>query len=215
MSAPGGDDPSLEPSSLPETDPPTLEAVSVSSSGQDTDAPGKTDGSNAWTAQTRSERLFLWWAHHQSAQWILLVMLSALAGSGYMWPQWTTRWWRASPMEPSMVVLTRPVVLVANSQQSGGSSTRRPSPPKPFRVAEGECILVAIADADGTAGIFEPANLKAIDRVAMRLKQLPQVDSVLWLDEIPTFNVFGLSGQMLPSENASQRQIDLSRRRVL
>ncbi|MEM6777931.1 MAG: efflux RND transporter permease subunit [Planctomycetota bacterium] len=215
MSAPGGDDPSLQSSSLPETDPPTLEAVSVSSSGQDTDSSGKTDGSNAWTAQTRSERLFLWWAHHQSAQWILLVMLSALAGSGYMWPQWTTRWWRASPMEPSMVVLTHPVVLVANSQQSGDSSTRRPSPPKPFRVAEGECILVAIADADGTAGIFEPANLKAIDRVAMRLKQLPQVDSVLWLDEIPTFNVFGLSGQMLPSENASQRQIDLSRRRVL
>ena len=62
---------------------------------------------------------------------------------------------------------------------------------------------------------FTPHGVKALRQIAAKLEELPQVDEVTWIDNIPTLNVFGLRENLLPPEDASQEAFDIAREESL
>ena len=157
-------------------------------------------------------RLFFWWADHPGAQLAVFVAMSTLATIGFTNPALITD-------------LIPEAVQQADDSGASNRSDRRdmdypsggrvPDNVQPFQVGGGQCVLVARVDPSGTADLFTGSHLRAMRRVAEGLQSMPQIDNVMWLDSVPGFNLFGLSGTLLPSDNASQRQLDEARSRVL
>ncbi|TWT95649.1 efflux RND transporter permease subunit [Neorhodopirellula pilleata] len=162
-------------------------------------------------------RLFFWWADHPWAQFTLLVLVTVLALIGYRNPS----------------IVRDLFVSAATSDDPEPRRSRRNDTARsaanaanvePFQIAGGDCVLVvdvmpSAADgdqpADGPDDFFRAAALSAIRDVAAELESMPQVDSVLWLDNVPGLNLFGFAGTLLPSSNASPRQFDNARQTVL
>ena len=179
-----------------------------------------------------STRLFYWWADSTWAQLLVLAVVSSLAGIGYVRPELVLDLFRdAKPVEDDMwfpaVSLAKhssdktkrssdktsvPVTRVQNRRR-GQQRNRNQS--SNFYVGNGECILIAIVDSPDESGFFTGPNLRAMYRIADELPGMPQVFDVMWLDNVPGFNLFGLAGTLMPSENASQRQMAAARKRVL
>jgi len=63
--------------------------------------------------------------------------------------------------------------------------------------------------------LFSQPAIAAIRRVVAALEQLDEVAGVVWIDQIPTFNAFGLPGRMLPDDDAPAEQFKEARERVL
>lgn len=165
-----------------------------------------------------STRAFYWWADSGLAQFTLLCVMTTLACIGYFNPRLITDAWFA---DPKAMIVDADVRAVALQQASQSEQTETQSeqinPPdiETFQVAGGDCILVATIQQPTAEGFFTPENLRAIYRVAEELEKLPQIESVLWLDNVPGFNLFGLTGTLVPSPNASPRQMETARKRVL
>ncbi len=156
------------------------------------------------------ERFFYWWADHPSAQVCVLVAVSAFALVGYMNPAIV----RDLVISPNIDTGTQPAKPqrreAANRQRGEGAAVDV----EPFQISGGECVLVAeVIDQD--ADFFSAAGLTAIRDVAHEIEAMPQVASVLWLDNVPGFNLFGLAGTLLPSSHASPRQFATAREQVL
>ncbi|WP_182864940.1 efflux RND transporter permease subunit [Rhodopirellula sp. JC639] len=159
-------------------------------------------------------RLFFWWADHPLAQIAVFLVMSTLAAIGFTNPSLIT------DLIPDRLEQSED----SNASTRSGRDRRRMDTPgggrvpenvQPFQVGGGQCIVVATVDPASDADFFSGPNLRAMRRVAEGLQQMPQIDSVMWLDSVPSFNLFGLSGTLLPSDNASQRQLDQARSRVL
>lgn len=159
-----------------------------------------------------AERVFFWWADHPIVQVAILLFISSLTVIGFTKPRLVTDWFPAS-------------LLSDDAEDSSRRTSGRPDPNipadrrapdvQPFQVGGGECVLVASVSDDDSNDFFTSEHLKAMRRVAEGLESLPQVSNVMWLDSVPGFNLFGLSGTLLPSENASTRQFEEARERVL
>lgn len=175
-----------------------------------------TEGSNR--ARRLSTHCFHWWADHTGAQLLVFLSLSVLAGIGYTHPEWVRNLFLDDGVYDESYFIPS-IVRVSNSS-SGGADRRvtqrsQPENQSPFQVGGGECVLVAIVDPPSDDGFFTRENLSAIYNVAEGLQELPQVGRLIWLDNVPGFNLFGLSGTLLPSPNASQRQMRTAKERVL
>ena len=108
------------------------------------------------------------------------------------------------------------VTLVSRLAKREQQRSARPSEQvRPFQLGGGDNILVAIADDSDPRGFFTPGNLRAIHDVCAALEELPQVHDVTWLNTVPGLNLFGLSGTLVPSPNASPRQMEEARERAL
>ena len=164
----------------------------------------------SWTA-----RAFTWWADHPAAQVTVLVLVSVFAIVGYRNP---------SVLSDHLVPLLESLSPV---EEEGSDEFQErlnrnyldaakppPSNVRGFQVGGGDCVLVVTVESD-EEDFFTAQRLGVLREVADGLEALPQVESNLWLDSVPEFNLFGLTGTLLPSENASQRQIDDARKRVL
>ncbi|MCA9091639.1 MAG: MMPL family transporter, partial [Planctomycetaceae bacterium] len=79
-----------------------------------------------------------------------------------------------------------------------------------FGLEQLECFVVF----DGKS-VFTKSNIQAMLAAKEALAQLPQVASVVWLDDLPTLNLFGLTEPLLPETNASEAEYAASRERVL
>lgn len=160
-----------------------------------------------------ASRLFYWWADHPLAQITVLVVMSVIALIGFVQPTLITDRlsWLVDQETPLEQLSEQPRLPTL------GTATRRapPSNVQPFQVGGGECVLVARIADSSDADFLTPEHLRAMRQVADGLQAMPQVRSILWLESVPGFNLFGLSGTLLPSENASSRQLDRARERVL
>ena len=152
-----------------------------------------------------SRRPFHWWADHPAAQILVFVVVSALAVVGYLKPSLVRELFVGRPAEA-------PPAESKLDPTATQNSTPAVHPPdiQPFQVADGECVVVATSD-----DFFTEANLLAIRNAVADLQALPQVASVLWIDNIPGLNLFGLPEPLLPRKNASARQMRLGRQRTL
>lgn len=80
----------------------------------------------------------------------------------------------------------------------------------PIRVAAGDVIVVARSD-----DFFTPDGADAIRAAVAALESLDHVESILWMDEAPMMNVFGLPEPILPSRNASPTRFAAAKQRAL
>ncbi|MCA9260331.1 MAG: MMPL family transporter, partial [Planctomycetales bacterium] len=80
----------------------------------------------------------------------------------------------------------------------------------PVRVAYGEVIVVA-----RSKDFFTPSGAAAIRAAVAALEALPQVDNVLWMDEAPMLNLFGLPEPILPNRHASAARFAAARERAM
>lgn len=164
-----------------------------------------------------STKVFYWWADSTWAQSALLFVMTTIAGIGYYDPELITDNWFPEPKATVVDASVRAVALQQSVQTQADAESDQINPPRieTFQVAGGDCILVATVENPTAAGFFTPENLRALYRVAEGVEKLPQVESVLWLDNVPGFNLFGLTGTLVPSPNASPRQMETARKRVL
>ena len=160
--------------------------------------PFMADGGKSREALNR--RILAWWAGNWPLQIFVVALLTLLAIIGHV--------------QPSLV---RDLFIAPSAEESaqpfapGRKSTPADKPDvQPFQVADGECILVVTSE-----DLFTDANLRAVREVVENLEALPQVSRVLWLDNVPGLNLFGLPEPLLPRDNASPRQMETGRQRTL
>ena len=147
-------------------------------------------------------RLLAWWAEQTLLQLLVVVLLTAVAIIGHVQPELLHDLFARSQVSEEEPQLSRVATRAAASEQKPDV--------QPFQVADGECIVVVTSD-----DMFTNANLIAVRAAVEELESLPQVSRVLWLDNIPGLNLFGLPEPLLPRDNASGRQMELGRERTL
>lgn len=150
----------------------------------------------------QARRLFAWWADQPLIHVAVLLAVSILAVIGYMRPELVTDLFQTnseseSGYEPSTL------------ETAAATYSAPPSNVRPFRVAGGECVVVARSEQ-----FFTRAGMTAIRQAVEDLEALPQVHSVLWLDSVPGMNLFGLNAPLLPHSKASSRQMEAGRGRA-
>ena len=147
-------------------------------------------------------RFFYWWSDRPVLQSMVLIAATTLAVIGH---------WR-----PALIldVIFPPEPGAAHEDLSDASPLERPEQPppdvEPFRVAGGDCTLVA-----SCSDFFTRANLTAVRQAITALESLPQVHRIVWIESIPGLNLFGLPESPLPRSDASPRQMEQARRRTL
>jgi predicted RND superfamily exporter protein len=151
-----------------------------------------------------SERLFGWWADRPGVQAAVLIVMTLIALLGYYDPSIVRRLVGVAPIPPPY--WERPQQRVTQRPQQ---SARSPNV-RPFQVGGGECVVIATSPH-----FFTSTGLTAIRKAVEDLESLPQVDSVLWLDNVPGLNLFGLPESVLPHSQASERQMEKGRERAL
>lgn len=100
------------------------------------------------------------------------------------------------------------------AQQEEDEFTRPPDGRVPnvaaIRVAAGDVVVVAESD-----DFFTQSGAEAIRDVVATLKSLDQVNDVLWMDEAPMLNIFGLPEPILPNRHASPARFEAAKQRAL
>ncbi len=156
-------------------------------------------------------RLFFWWADHPFAQAFVLVAVSSLAMVGYVQPSLVRDYFVSSDTDEASKP-TRPRRRESANQQRGSGTAANV---QPFQIAGGDCVLVAEVINSDDGDFFTAPAITAMRKVADEIEALPQVASVMWLDNVPSFNLFGFGGAALPSSNGSPRQFETTRKTVL
>lgn len=158
---------------------------------------------NSGEPKGQGRRLFYWWADQPALQAFVLLSATSLAIVGYLKPSLIRDLW--FPPEPE-------AAEAIESTEMAPLKRRNQPPPdvEPFRVAGGQCIVVATSE-----DFFTQESLTAIRSAVAELEALPQVRKILWIESIPGLNLFGLPESPLPRSDASPRQMELSRQRTL
>lgn len=168
--------------------------------------------------EPRATRLFYGWADRTWLQCLVFLILTTLAVIGYVRPTLVTGPFESlfGSQDESEDAVTTPGVIEASAENDDEiAEPVRPPNVERFDVGQGNCVLVATISAESEIDFFDASSLKTLRRVIAEVESLPQVRSSLWLDNIPEFNLFGLSGTLLPSENASARRLASARERAL
>jgi predicted RND superfamily exporter protein len=147
------------------------------------------DRSVGWTVDHR------WWVT------FFILAASSLAIVGYVSPL-TVRNWFLPATEPAGT--TQP--------SSTGPANEPPPNVEPISLSNADAVLVVHSESDQ---FFTPDGARALRQVVDDLKSLPYVRSVLWMDQIPVLNIFGLREPLFPHAESSERRFATARERAL
>lgn len=134
--------------------------------------------------------------------YLLLVVMSAIAGMGYIAP------------ERVRSLIVRPPVEVAAPAPAAGAP--RPAPRKmspnvdSFDLTRSDAVLVIESD-----DIFTPDGAAALRRMVEKLEALPYIRNVVWMDRVPVLNIFGLREPLFPKSQASPARFAAARDKAL
>jgi len=149
------------------------------------------------------DRAFGWTVNHRALVTLFIFLLSAIATVGYIGPEKVWRWLRP------------PAAVVEVSQPE--SPAAQPLPPgrpsvEPVSLSSSDAVIV-VHSADDV--FFTPDGAKTLRAVVAELESLDYVRSVMWMDEIPTLNIFGLREPLFPRDDSSPRRFAMARQRAL
>ena len=84
------------------------------------------------------------------------------------------------------------------------SSADEPTRPavEPVSLSNSDAVIVVHSAADE---FFSPEGAAALRHVVQQLESLDYVRSVLWMDQIPTLNIFGLQEPLFPRQVVQRR----------
>ncbi len=127
-----------------------------------------------------------WIVDRPLAAWLLLTVLSGFAFIGYYDAGLITD------------LFTAPEEVEA-SGGGGRASTGQPPPNvNPISLAGADAIVVVESDA-----FFTPDGAEMLRHVVRTLRAQDYVDDILWMDEAPPLNIFGLQEPLFPRSTAS------------
>ncbi|QDT11488.1 efflux RND transporter permease subunit [Stieleria marina] len=139
-----------------------------------------------------------WIVDHRWVTCFLIVVVTVVTGIGHYDPY---------------LLLPEPTAEVSQPNRQFGKTedVKRPPPNvSPVQVASGDVIVVARSDS-----FFTPEGSEAIRDAVGAIESLQHVRSVLWMDEAPPMNIFGLAENSLPRRNATQARFDDAKERAL
>lgn len=137
-------------------------------------------------------------------QWayLLLVVMSAVAGLGYIAP------------ERVRSLFVRPEVEEAAPAPAAGAPAPRPRKAAPnvdaIDLTRSDAILVIESD-----DIFTPGGATALRHMVATLEALPYIRNVVWMDRVPVLNIFGLREPLFPKSQASPARFAAARDKAL
>ncbi len=135
-----------------------------------------------------------WIVDRPLAAWLLLAVLSGFALIGYYDPRLVTDLFTAATEESEA---TRP--------NPGGTAAPPPNV-DPISLANADAIVVVESDQ-----FFTPAGAKMIRQVVARLQAQDHIGDILWMDEAPPLNIFGLREPIFPHSEASAERFAAAR----
>jgi predicted RND superfamily exporter protein len=145
------------------------------------------------------DRVFGWTVNHRVAVTLFILVMSGISIVGYIGPDNVKRWFQP-PSAPSATVDT----ITADEPA-------RPAV-EPVSLSNSDAVIVVHSAADQ---FFSPEGAAALRHVVQQLESLDHVRSVLWMDQIPTLNIFGLQEPLFPRAKSSERRFALAREKAL
>lgn len=125
---------------------------------------------------------------------LILLLILAFASFGYLFERDT---WRSFLSERGEEGRPREEVLLEDVKDD-------------FQLSRFEAYLIVQGD-----DLLAAENVRAIRSIVAELESLEQIDDVIWIDDIPILNVFGLADPLLPPDDASDASFAQVRERVL
>lgn len=135
---------------------------------------------------------------HRWATLLLILAVTALALLGYIAPQRLTELFASAPE------------ATVDSEPTSAESFEPTPDVDPVSLSDSDVILVVDSD-----DFFTAEGASALRAVVESLEELNYVESILWMDEVPVLNIFGLQQPLLPRATASARQFEESRDKAL
>jgi predicted RND superfamily exporter protein len=136
----------------------------------------------------------------------IFVAMSVASGIGYKRPDLPRQWYAALFPSTSTEVTSPPSEGVNEGTYRKDRDQRVASTP----LFASEVMLVIQAD-----DFFEPKTAKAIREVVDDLNAMPQVSEIIWMDNAPPLNIFGLPEPALPDHRSSPIKFEHAKERAL
>ncbi len=139
-----------------------------------------------------------WIVDRPALAYLLLAVISTFAIIGYYNPRLIADWFEssstASPMEEE--ASERDEFIKAPDVQQFSLSAH--------------AVLVVEAD-----DFFTPSATEAVRHVVAALEETDYIDDVMWMDQVPMLNIFGLPEPLLPHESASPEWFAAAKQKAL
>lgn len=85
-------------------------------------------------------------------------------------------------------------------------------PPEVEAIQLGGYDVVMVVESES---FFTPQGVHALRSIVDRLESLDYVQEVLWMDKIPTLNIFGLNEPLLPKKESAPERFDASLKKAM
>jgi len=130
---------------------------------------------------------------------LLIVIISATAMGGYVAPDSVTAWF-SSLVEREAVVEEDPNDFDKIQAEEGFKP-----PPSVGAIQTSGFDVIMLVESES---FFTPRGAEAIRSVVAHLNSLDYVSDILWMDEIPVLNIFGLNEPLLPRAEAKLERFE-------
>lgn len=149
--------------------------------------------------QNISARLAAWSIRQRALVWTLILIISGFAVIGHY--------------DPRIVTALFASEQVTEESRVDSNTKDRPTPPanvQPISLSRSDAVLVV-----ESVDFFTPRGAEAMRQVAEQLRQLDQVSGLLWMDDIPMLNIFGLNEPLLPKSSATITRFEAAREKAM
>ncbi len=149
--------------------------------------------------QNISARLAAWSIRQRALVWTLILIISGFAVIGHY--------------DPRIVTALFVREQVTEESKADSNTKDRPTPPanvQPISLSGSDAVLVVESQ-----DFFTPRGAEAMRHVAEQLRQLDQVSGLLWMDDIPMLNIFGLNEPLLPKSSATITRFEAAREKAM
>ena len=129
-----------------------------------------------------------------------MVLVSFLASGGYVAPQKITNW----------LGFTSDRSLETSNEKTDGNAknSETAKPPDVETIPTSGFDVVMVVESEQ---FFTSQGAEAIRSVVQQLEAQDYVDDILWMDEIPSLNIFGLNEPLLPNKEAAPERFEKSK----
>jgi len=153
------------------------------------------------TVSRRFGQATAWIVDNSWLAYVVLVLISVLALVGHLNPHLVIDLFKSQPIEST-----------ENPGTEKPSKAQANVPPDVEKVSLSESHAVLVITSDD---IFTPHGASALRRIVEQLRALPHVRKVLWMDEVPVINLFGLREPLLPNAKASASRFAAAKKSAL